>query len=182
VKKILFLISAVCFVFAACTTGGKKSYKQYRGINYDAYEQQKQREGAGFNLDVTQGDIDAQSFGVLEFDAEGNEIIESTGSSYGEAVVVMAAKKIYLSRDASQKDITVFQNALDEAYRTAMKEYRPVGFTYSMSPAGAVNPLAIMDVQCILSESAANSEGKETCDIFFREIPAEYQRLKGEVQ
>jgi len=47
-----------------------------------------------------------------------------------------------------------------------------------MSPAGTVNPLEIMDVQCLVSESSANSVGKDACNLFFREIMAEYQKTE----
>jgi hypothetical protein len=93
----------------------------------------------------------------------------------------MATKKIYLSRDASAKDMGVFQKALDAAYQTAMKQYKPSGFTYSISPAGPVNPLAIIDVQCILGETFANGPaGRDACDLFFKEIAAEYPKMKAE--
>jgi hypothetical protein len=176
---LLFCLSFI-LIFAACA-GGKKGYKQYQGINYEQYEQDRRHNAASLaGLDgglVDQVNIDGPSFNI-DYDAGGNEIIESTGSNYGEAAVVMAAKKIFLSRDAGQGDIGLFQQALDAAYKIVIKEYRPSGFTYAMSPAGAVNPLSIMDVQCILGEGSANSAGKAACDLFFDEIPKQYQKLK----
>ncbi|MDR1123658.1 MAG: hypothetical protein LBL61_03470 [Elusimicrobiota bacterium] len=179
--SFLFCLGFI-LVFAACG-GVRKGYKQYQGINYEQYEQDKKHNAAalaGLDGAVDQVNIDAPSFNI-DYDAGGNEIIESTGSNYGEAVVVMAAKKIFLSRDAGQKDIGLFQQALDAAYKIVVREYRPSGFTYAMSPAGAVNPLSIMDVQCILGEGSANSAGKAACDLFFDEIPQQYQKLKDEI-
>ncbi|MDR0734434.1 MAG: hypothetical protein LBG16_01770 [Elusimicrobiota bacterium] len=177
--SLLFCLSLI-LIFAACAAGNK-NYKHYQGIDYEQYNQDKKYNDAvlsGFDGGaVDQVNMDAPSFSI-DYDAVGNEIIESTGSNYGEAAVVMAAKKIFLSRDAGQQDIGLFQQALDAAYKTVIKEYRPAGFTYAMSPAGAVNPLSIMDVQCILSEGSANSAGKAACDLFFEGIAEQYQKLK----
>ena len=176
-KYFTLLILPVALFAAGCGPA-KKPYKQYQGISYDQYEQERLRRAAE-GLNVEQLHTDGPSFNI-EYDEEGNEIIESTGANYGEAVVVMASKKIYLSREGAQKDVQIFQKALDAAYRNVMKEFKPAGFTYSMSPAGAVNPMSIVDVQCILGESDANSRGKETCDFFFKTIQEEYQQLKAE--
>ena len=172
-------------VLAGCNTYNQKNYKQYQGISYEQYEKERQRQEAQ-KLETLEGveETDIQDTGFyVEYDEFGNEVIESTGNIYGEAVVVMATKKIYLSRDASNKDLPVFQKALDAAYQTALKEYRPTGFTYSISPAGPVNPLAILDVQCILGETSANSAiGRDTCEMFFKEIAVEYPKMKAEEQ
>ena len=106
------------------------------------------------------------------------DVVESVNSSYGEAVVVMASKKISLGKDAGYKEMEMFQTALDSAYGTAFSHYRADGFTYAMSPAGTVNPLSVMDVQCILSESFATAKGKAVCDYFFSRIPVEYAKEK----
>jgi len=162
-KYQILSVLILALIFGACGPS-KKQYKQYQGINYGQYEQNKTDVVEQANIDV--------------IDIDGNDVIESVGDNYGEAVVVMATKKIHLAADATQKDVLTLQAALDSAYRAAMRQYRPTGFTYSMSPAGAVNPLSVMDVQCILAESGANSRGKETCDLFFREAAEQLTNLK----
>lgn len=179
--RTVLAVLAVVFIFSACNTYSEKNYKKYQGISYAEYEKERQRKEAE-KVDVTgetveETEIEAPKFD-FEYDAFGNEIVESTNSTYGEAVVVMAAKKIHLGRDAKTSDMATLQKALDAAYQTAMKAYRPAGFTYAISPAGAVNPLAIVDVQCILSESSSGSLGKQTCDLFFGEITTEYKKAK----
>ena len=163
-KYFTLLILTVVLFAAGCGTS-TKPYKQYQGINYNQYEQDRLRQAA----EVEQLNIDAPLFNI-DFDAQGNEIIESTGSNYGEAVVVMAARKINIDGNGSPAGMQAFQKALDAAYQAVMKEFRPRGFTYSMSPAGAVNPMSVMDVQCILGEGSANSKGKEACDFFFKKV------------
>ncbi|MDR1684151.1 MAG: hypothetical protein LBR90_01635 [Elusimicrobiota bacterium] len=171
-KTYLTLFFAA-LILSAC--GGAKNYKTYQGINYQDYERRGQSAAAAqITLEgVQQSDIEAPKFD-FEVDAFGNEVIESVGSSYGEAVVAMASKKVFLDKEAQTKDIAVLQRVLDSAYQVAQQQYRPAGFTYSMSPAGTVNPLAVMDVQCILGETSANARGKETCDLFFEEIEKQY--------
>ncbi|MDR0646365.1 MAG: hypothetical protein LBG46_05310 [Elusimicrobiota bacterium] len=176
--KILFAAAAFLLVFTACGISARKPYKQYQGIDYGIYERDIQSGGLG-RESIDQTNIDAPSFNV-DYDDLGNEIIESTGRSEGEAVVIMAAKKIFLSKDASAQDAAAFQKALDIAYRKAAVAYQPSGFTYLMSPAGTLNPLAVMDIQCILGESTANQSGKAVCDLFFHEAAAQYEIIQTE--
>lgn len=98
----------------------------------------------------------------------------ATRSAYGDAVVVMASKKMSLGRKAATKELKLFQNSLDKAYLDAKKTYKPIGFTYSMTPAGSVNPLSDMEVQCILSEESSYDVGQRTCDMFFKSLTREY--------
>ena len=174
-RKILFILPLALIVAACGTPGGKKPYKQYQGINYDLYA----KTGPGTQGTVDQTNINAPDFNI-DIDVDGNEVIESTGRNFGEAVVVMAVRKIQLSPRAAQRDVLVFQTALDNAYRAVMRGHRPSGFTYTMSPAGAVNPLSVMDVQCILAESSANAAGRDACDLFFREAAEQFLNLRGE--
>lgn len=179
--KTLLSFLCVVFVLSACNMYNEKNYKKYRGISYEQYEREQNQKDAdnigSMGLDVSESDIAAPSFENAPEDID-SEVIESTNSSYGEAVVVMASKKIALNSDATSSDLQLFQTALDAAYKTAMLQYGASGFTYAISPAGTVNPLAVIDVQCVLSESSADATGKATCDLFFKEIPVEYQNLK----
>lgn len=108
------------------------------------------------------------------------EDISGAYGTYGDVVVNVASHKFKLGADASRKEMAAFQKALDESYNVILKQYRPVGFTYSMSSVGAVNPLSDIDVSCKLSERSANQIGQATCNGFFKTIQARYlQLIKG---
>lgn len=180
--KLLFPLAAALCILGACDTYSERNYKKYSGISYEEYTGQNQKEPAAqktepLREDISQSDIAAPQPAAEDVTVE-DEIIESSNSSYGEAAVVMASKKISLGKDASYQDMQTFQTALDEAYKAALQKYRAAGFTYAMSPVGTVNPLSLLDVQCLLSESYATAKGKEVCDFFFSEIPLRLEELK----
>ena len=185
-NKILLSIICAAVVFGACNTYSEKNYKKYKGISYVQYgdirkEQQAETKQTPIvppppTVVQEQPVETTQPVGMEDLTGTDNEVIESTNSTYGEAVVVMASKKIPLGENASYSDMQSFQTALDSAYNTARRTYHAAGFTYAISPAGPVNPLSEMDVQCILSESFAHATGKAVCDLFFKQIPLEYNK------
>ncbi len=177
-KTILSILCATVLL-GACTSYNQKNYKKYDGISYAEYERQRQeREKQYEYLDEAISEEDINSPYDVAPEVVEEDVVESVNSSYGEAVVVMASKKISLGRDANYGDMEKFQRALDSAYGTVFSHYRADGFTYAMSPAGTVNPLSVIDVQCILSESFATAKGKAVCDYFFTQIPLEYAKEK----
>lgn len=180
-NKIIFSMVVFSVVFGACNSYNPKNYKKYTGIRYEDYEENaRKKELLQTELsEVHQDDIALPQFEQVEA-MEDDSIIESTNSAYGEAVVVMAAKKINLGRDASTKEMQLLQIGLENAYNTALKAYRVPGFTYSLTPAGDINPLSLFEVKCVLSENYANASGKEACDFFFSQIAQEYARAKEE--
>ena len=105
------------------------------------------------------------------------EDASSAYGTYGDVVVTVASHKFKLGANASRKEMTAFQTALDNAYTVALRQYRPVGFTYAMSSVGAVNPLSDVDVACKLSERSANQVGQVTCGLFFTTISQQYLKL-----
>ncbi len=178
-KTILSILCAAVLL-GACTNYNQKNYKKYDGISYAEYEKQRKEREQQYEYlyeTLSEEDITSPYDAVPEVVVE-EDIVESVNSSYGEAVVVMASKKISLGRDANYSDMEKFQRALDSAYGTAFSHYKADGFTYAMSPAGTVNPLSVIDVQCILSESFATAKGKAVCDYFFTQIPLEYAKEK----
>ena len=189
-KKLLLSLFCSVLVLGACNTYGEKNYKKYRSVSYEQYEQQREREEqaqTGKIEQIVETPVTApqarlpQTEGSMEDliaeEPQDNEVIESTNSTYGEAVVVMASKKVSLGENASYSDMQNFQTALEAAYNTARRTYNAAGFTYAISPAGAVNPLSEMDVQCLLSETLSNtSKGKAVCDLFFKQISLEYNQ------
>jgi hypothetical protein len=50
------------------------------------------------------------------------------------------------------------------------------GFTYSLSPRGAVYPFSEIEVSCIIQEKYARSTGPELCGDFFRELDVKIKR------
>ena len=105
----------------------------------------------------------------------------SAYGTYGDVVVTVASHKFKLGEKAARAEMTAFQKALDEAYGVILKQYRPVGFTYSMSSVGAVNPLSDIDVACKLSERSANQVGQVTCNSFFKTVTTRYLKLMKEL-
>lgn len=97
--------------------------------------------------------------------------------TYGDVVVTVASHKFKLGAEAARKEMVAFQKALDDSYNVILKQYRPVGFTYSMSSVGTVNPLSDIDVACKLSERSANQVGQATCMSFFKSVTSRYLKL-----
>ena len=92
----------------------------------------------------------------------------------------MATKKVSLGSGATAKDMHFLQKSLESSYNSTLRNYRVPGFTYSLTPAGEINPLSLFEVKCILSENYANSTGKKACDFFFAQINHEYTKAKEE--
>ncbi|MBO4707603.1 MAG: hypothetical protein J5594_03475 [Elusimicrobiaceae bacterium] len=188
--KHLILLIFLVTLFVGCAEYGPKNYKGYAGIDYTAYELPHSYTEIGLGT-IRQGDsteeenkaqdqdIDIETISTPEVEEiTEEEIIESSNQAYGEAVVVMASKKIPLGKNATGADLAAFQTALDRSYNTILRSYRTQGFTYTLSPAGTVNPLSLINVQCLLSENFANTSGKRVCDAFFNKIPVEYENEK----
>lgn len=105
------------------------------------------------------------------------ENIANAYATYGDVVVTVASHKFKLGENATRQDMTKFQKALDAGYLAALREYRPVGFTYAMSSVGSINPLSDIEVACKLSERSANQVGQATCRSFFNTVTRQYIRL-----
>ena len=181
--KRLILLVLPFIIFVGCTEYNiSHKYKEYSGINYRSYEIPSTYAELDLSVDeeeITEEPLDENTIqipDVIEITEE--EIIESSNQAYGEAVVVMASKKIPLSKNATGEDLITFQTALDKSYNAILKSYRTQGFTYTLAPAGTINPLSVINVQCLLSENFANTSGKKVCDAFFAKIPVEYENLK----
>ena len=183
--KRLILLILPFILFAGCAEYNiSKKYKQYSGINYRSYEipsTYTELDLATDEEEETEEPVEENNIEIPEvIEITEEEIIESSNQAYGEAVVVMASKKIPLSKNATGEDLMTFQTALDKSYNAILKSYRTQGFTYTLAPAGTVNPLSVINVQCLLSENFANTSGKKVCDAFFAQIPIEYENVKAE--
>jgi len=70
---------------------------------------------------------------------------------------------------------------LSGSYDTAAKNHagdRPmdIGFTYSMSPKGAVNPYSEIEVSCIVREKHAGRAARALCRDLFRDLGVKLRR------
>lgn len=177
--KRLIILLPVLFIFTGCAEYGiSKKYKEYSGINYGSYETPSNHTDLDFIVRKDE-EPEENTLHIPEVEEiTEEEIIESSNQAYGEAVVVMSSKKIPLGKNATGSDLATFQIALDNSYNMILKSYRTQGFTYTLSPAGTVNPLSVINVQCLLSENFANTSGKRVCDAFFAKIPIEYENEK----
>jgi hypothetical protein len=180
-NKIIFSLVALSLIFCACNSYSPKKYKRYTGIRYEDYvENARKQELLDNNMtEVEQNDISSPIFEQVEA-MDDDSVVESTNSAYGEAVVVMATKKINLGKDATSKEMQILQTALEKSYNNALSTYKVPGFTYSLTPMGEINPLSLFEVKCVLSENYANSRGKSACDLFFGQISQEYAKAKEE--
>jgi len=182
-NKIIFSLTILCLVLGACNSYSPKNYKRYTGIKYEDYVQnERKKEVLDTNItEIEQVDIATQGPIFEQVEAlEDDSVVESANSAYGEAVVVMATKKINLGKDATTKEMQLLQKGLENSYNNALKSYRVPGFTYSITPAGDINPLSMFEVKCVLSENYANAKGKNACDYFFSQIAQEYAKAKEE--
>ena len=176
-KRLTLLVFTLILLVGCTDYTTSKRYKQYSGINYHSYEAPSTY--TELNLETGYDTVEENTLEIPEvIEITEEEIIESSNQAYGEAVVVMSSKKIPLSKNATGADLEDFQTALDKSYNAILKSYRTQGFTYTLSPAGTVNPLSVINVQCLLSENFANTSGKRVCDAFFAKIPVEYENIK----
>ena len=176
---ILLLAGLVC----ACSTTDYRSRKKVtQGIDYSRYPGNEVYYEFTSDIptepSVLGEETVSQTGDVLGEDEDfTSENIASTYGNYGDVVVNVAAHKFKLGPSASRKEMAVFQKSLEKAYTTALRKYRPVGFTYAMSSVGAVNPLSDIEVRCMLSEQSANNVGQSTCKLFFDTISSSYVEL-----
>jgi hypothetical protein len=69
------------------------------------------------------------------------------------------------------------EGMLLSSYNAAVKAHdgdKPleIGFTYSISPKGAIYPFSEIEVDCIMQEKYAKRSGPQLCGDFFRELGA----------
>lgn len=156
--RLLKLFSIICLAAFVCACAPKVNKKT---INLDIYENYTGHEPEeDIIVEEEEGFIGVSS-------------LNKTGV-YGDAVVVVAARKMPLGRTAGEQDLALFTKSLDAAYAAAQRMYRPAGFTYSISPMGAVNPLSDIEVSCVLGEQAAEEVGAQVCRMFFDGAAQEY--------
>ena len=185
--KIRFLMVSVCaIILAGCSVLQNPSKKttpvltDFSNPNANAayYEFSSSPLDKPSVLSEAEETTEEESFQELGDDEDFTaENISSAYGTYGDVVVKVASHKFKLGEDATRQDMTNFQKALDAGYLAAMRQYRPVGFTYAMSSVGTVNPLSDIEVTCKLSERSANQVGQATCRTFFNTVARQYAQL-----
>ena len=187
-KKYFVFLTALLLV-AACS--GRKNVTQ--GIEYTAPQADKSYyEFTSYELDeapllppTVTGDIfESEKPEPTLGDDEDftSENLSSSYRTYGDVVVSVATRKFKLGANATRKDMTTFQKAMDQGYSAAVRQYRPIGFTYALSSVGAVNPLSDVEVTCKMSEQSANAVGQNACAQFFKTIATSYIELSKEAE
>ena len=188
-KGRLFLSLLLGCLLCACSSIDYSSRKKVtQGIDYSRYYGNEAY--YEFSSDfppvtptVTTDEEETQTEEPLGEDEDfTSEELASTYGNYGDVVATVATKKFELGASAGRKEMAVFQKALDAAYTKALRAYRPTGFTYSMASVGAVNPLATIQVRCMMGESSADEIGQATCTLFYNELVSNYKKLSQEAK
>ncbi len=176
-KKIVLFVFVLGIFLVGCAT---EKRTEYAGIDYSAYEIAARK--AQEDLARAKAEQAAREDLLSEEEDFTSEEIASSYGRYTDVTVVAAAKRIKLGASATAKHMALFQRALDNGYKKALRAYRPSGFTYSISSVGAVNPLSDIEVSCILGEKAASDVGQQTCELFFNTITQQYNALVKEAK
>lgn len=185
-KKIILVISLAVFV-TACT-GERKRVTQ--SIDYShPYANKSQYDFASYEpsallIPSITAEPDGQN-GERELGEDEDftsDNISGSYGSYGDVVITVATRKFKLGPQATRKEMTRFQQAIDSAYNVALRQYRPTGFTYAISSVGAVNPLSDLQVTCKMGEQSANAVGQAACTQFFRNVASSYMQLTKEAE
>lgn len=178
-KKYLILL--LVFLLAGCVSTDKRD--RYERVDYSEYEVYEEYERPKiFDSDeLTEPSVLGQEQYEIEIDIKNPDVIGNTGV-YGDLAVEISSKKYHMGAKATSTDLREFQTVLDESYLKVFKDYKEVGFTYMLSPAGSVNPLSEIDIKCMISERFSDDNGKEVCDKFFSNITNLYGQFLEEKQ
>lgn len=98
----------------------------------------------------------------------------SVASSPRQKAVVHQRQAYVLGKVPDQAREQAFQDLLAAAQAAAVEKHGAageIGFSYSLSPKGAVYPFSEVEVACLMKKADA-SEGKELCSEFFSAVGA----------
>lgn len=100
----------------------------------------------------------------------------------GPGAAVVFQKKTFKLVKTPDPDLEAsLEGMLLSSYEAAVREHsgdKPleIGFTYSISPRGAVYPFSEIEVSCIMQERYAKRSGPQLCGDFFRELGVKVKR------
>ena len=97
------------------------------------------------------------------------------------AAVIFQKKVFKLVKTPDSELEASLEGLLSASYDVAVKNHsgdKPmeIGFTYSVSPRGAVYPFSEIEVSCIMQEKYSRRYGPELCRNFFSEVGARVRR------
>lgn len=100
------------------------------------------------------------------------------------AAIVFEKRAFMLSKTPDADLEAALEGFLSASYDTAVRNHagdKPMetGFTYSLSPKGAVYPFSEIEVSCIMQEKYARRSGPEICGDFFRDLDARIKKAVG---
>jgi hypothetical protein len=104
-----------------------------------------------------------------------------TPAQASSAAVVFQKKVFKLAKTPDPELEASLEGLLSAGYDLAVKNHsgdKPmeIGFTYSVSPRGAVYPFSEIEVSCIMQEKYSRRYGPELCRDFFGEVGARVRR------
>ena len=102
-------------------------------------------------------------------------------TSGADAAVTFQKRTFSLSKTPNPDVEAVLEDVLSSGYQAAVKKHygdnpMEIGFTYSMSPSGAVYPFSEIEVSCIMQQKYARSKGPGLCVDFFSEVDARVKK------
>ena len=106
--------------------------------------------------------------------------VRAVPSARGAAVVYQ--KKVFTLVKTPDPELEgSLEGLLSASYDVAVKNHSgdqpmEIGFTYSISPRGAVYPFSEVEVSCIMQEKYAKRYGPDLCRDFFGEVGARFRR------
>lgn len=109
---------------------------------------------------------------------------QSSGPS---AAIVFERRTFKLVKTPDPDLEAALEGLLSSGYDAAVRKHAgdnlmDIGFTYSLSPKGAVYPFSEIEVSCILQERYAARRGAALCGDFFAELDTQIKRAIAEKQ
>ena len=103
-------------------------------------------------------------------------------SSPRQRAVVNSSRTYALGKVPDQEREQAFQDLLEAAQAAAIKKHggaSEIGFSYSLSPKGAVYPFSEVEVSCLMQKADA-SEGERLCSDFFGTVEDGLKKITGD--
>ena len=100
-------------------------------------------------------------------------------SSPRQRAVVNSSRTYALGKVPDQEREQAFQDLLEASRAEAVRKHGDaleIGFSYSLSPKGAVYPFSEVEVSCLMQKADA-SQGKKLCSDFFSAVDAGLKKI-----
>ncbi|MBI4656784.1 MAG: hypothetical protein HY746_08580 [Elusimicrobia bacterium] len=94
--------------------------------------------------------------------------------------VVFETRTYSIGRIPDQEKERLFQNCLEESADSVLKNIgslsADIGFSYTMTPRGAVYPFSEIEISCLVQAKYSRRYARSLCSEFFKEVEKEYDR------